>query len=264
MAKRSIPLALGLVMLSLSGASWSRNDFFKLEDLRPGMKGIGKTVYQGSKPEEFQVEILGLMRGVSPGANAVLAKFSGGPLGNTGVFEGMSGSPVFIDGKLLGAVAFSFAFPKEAIGGITPISQMVDAFAQGDQGGESGPRILLKKSMLWNYQLQLPSLQPGIEPLPLAPAQTVMQPSLSRFAGHALIPIATPLNLSGFSPEALQVFGPQLRNLGLSALQGTGSSGFQTAGAKTSSPAICRPWNRAPTSSCRSYGATWMRPPEAP
>ena len=71
------------------------------------------------------------MRGVGPGTNAVLARFSGGPLAGTGVFEGMSGTPVFIDGKLLGAVAFSFEFAKEAIGGITPITQMVDAFAEG-------------------------------------------------------------------------------------------------------------------------------------
>ena len=154
MTRRRIPAAL-LVLLCLTSVAWSKTEFFKLEDLKPGMKGIGRTCYQGSKPEEFQVEILGVMKGISPGANAVLAKFSGGPLGTTGVFEGMSGSPVFIDGKLLGAVAFSFAFPKEAIGGITPISQMVDAFTEGDQPGLSGPKIILKRSMLWDYTERL-------------------------------------------------------------------------------------------------------------
>ena len=126
--------------------------FFRLEDLQPGMKGIGKTCYQGSKPEEFQVEILGVMRGISPGADAVLARFSGGSLDQTGVFEGMSGSPVFIDGKLLGAVAFSYPFSKEAIGGITPIAQMIDAFGSSEAALPSNPKIILKKSMLWDYK----------------------------------------------------------------------------------------------------------------
>ena len=128
-----------------------KTEFFKIEDLRPGMKGIGKTCYQGTKPEEFQVEILGVLHGVGPGSDAVLAKLSGGLLDKIGVFEGMSGSPVFIDGKLLGAVAFSYSFAKEAIGGITPITQMVNAF---EESGESqGPNIILKKSALWNYRL---------------------------------------------------------------------------------------------------------------
>jgi hypothetical protein len=234
MTRRSIPAALFL-LLSLSTLSWSKTEFFKLEDLKPGMKGIGKTCYQGSKPEEFQVEILGVMKGISPGANAVLAKFSGGPLGSTGVFEGMSGSPVFIDGKLLGAVAFSFAFPKEAIGGITPISQMVDAFTEGDQAGVSGPRIILKRSMLWDYieKLRRPdTVSPAALANFLPESGTALIPAAAGFGSHALIPIATPLNLSGFSPEALNLFGPQFKAMGLSLLQGTGGSGFQAAGAK--------------------------------
>ncbi len=242
MTRRRLPAAI-LALLCLSTTSWSRTEFFKLEDLRPGMKGIGKTCYQGSKPEEFQVEILGVMKGISPGANAVLARFSGGPLGNTGVFEGMSGSPVFIDGKLLGAVAFSFAFSKEAVGGITPITQMVDAFTEGDQSGQSGPRIILKRSMLWNYLLKpdsgaglfplgLPELRPQDGAAAYPESGTFPQPAASMSGNHALIPIATPLNLSGFSAEAIRTFGPQFRALGLSLLQGTGSSGFQAPGAK--------------------------------
>src|SRR5213593_71175 len=142
--------ALALMLLSLSPHRlWSRNDFFALEDVRPGMKGIGKTCFEGIKPEEFQVEILGVLRGIGPGADAVLARLSGGPLARTGVFEGMSGSPVFIDGKLLGAVAFSFPFPKEAIGGITPIRQMVDAFTEQKDAGSGPAKAVVKKSMLW-------------------------------------------------------------------------------------------------------------------
>ena len=67
----------------------------------------------------------------------------------------MSGSPVFIDGKLLGAVAFSFAFSKEAVGGITPITQMIDAFTEGDPSGQVGAADHPEAELLWDYQLRL-------------------------------------------------------------------------------------------------------------
>src|SRR6266540_2639391 len=155
MTRRLLLIAATVALVCVSPNVWPRQEFFPVEQLRPGMKGTGKTCYRGSEPEEFQVEILGVLRGVGPGADAVLARLSGGPLETTGVFEGMSGSPVFIDGKLLGAVAFSFQFPKEAIGGITPIRQMVDAFKeQSMESGSIGGGKVLKKSILWNYRSQ--------------------------------------------------------------------------------------------------------------
>src|SRR5262245_65334720 len=151
-------LRMSVLLLTVWGclcrAGWSAVEFFPVDKIKPGMKGVGKTCYLGNKPEEFQVEVLGVMRGISPGADAVLARLSGGPLEKTGVFEGMSGSPVFIEGKLVGAVAFSFPFAKEAIGGITPIQQMVDAFVEQSEVGAVGGKIILNKSMLWDYQLQ--------------------------------------------------------------------------------------------------------------
>ena len=107
-------------------ATNQNQNFLALNQVKPGMKGIGKTVFHGDKVEEFQVEILGVLENIAPKQSAILAKLSGGPLENTGVMGGMSGSPVYIDGKMVGAVAFSFPFSKEAIAGITPIQQMVD------------------------------------------------------------------------------------------------------------------------------------------
>ncbi len=237
MTKRCRLLAASIVaLLSVSPLLWSRTDFFPVDELRPGMKGIGKTCYRGSEPEEFQVEILGVMRGISPGASAVLAKFSGGPLEQTGVFEGMSGSPVFINGKLLGAVAFSFPFAKEAVGGITPITQMVDAFAETGQVG-TGSKVLLKKSMLWDYRNALPetAVERSSEFF-LSREDARLQPALVPYSGHALLPIASPLSLSGFSQATLERFGPQLRAMGLAVLQGAGAAGLQT-GAKTNTAA---------------------------
>src|SRR6185437_3238274 len=98
---------------------------FPLKDVKPGMKGVGKTVFAGGRVVDFQVDILGVIENTSPKQAIVLARLSGGPLAETGVIQGMSGSPVYIDGKLLGAVALGFPFSKEPIAGIQPIEAML-------------------------------------------------------------------------------------------------------------------------------------------
>lgn len=101
-------------------------EFMPVDDVRPGMKGIGKTVFEGTKIEDFSVEIIGVMKKVNPHSDVILARVSGGPLEKTGVISGMSGSPVYIDGKLVGALAYSYGpFAKEPIAGITPIHEML-------------------------------------------------------------------------------------------------------------------------------------------
>jgi hypothetical protein len=222
MVKRWFGLGVLLIVIGLHPfpTGWAQPDFFKIEDLRPGMKGIGKTCFEGTRPEEFQVEILGVLHGVNPGADAVLARFSGNRLDKVGIFEGMSGSPVFIDGKLLGAVAFSYAFAKEAIGGITPITQMVDAFKENENLPSGIP---FKKSRMWNQRLPIPAA--GGKSLAATFLSSDLQPqSQIAFNGHSLIPIATPLNMGGFHPESLKMFAPQFRAVGLSMLQGAGGT----------------------------------------
>ncbi len=91
------------------------------------MKGVGRTIFLGQKIEEFQVEILGVLKNIAPKQSIILARLSGARLEKTGVIAGMSGSPVFIDGKLVGAVAFAFPYSTEPIAGIRPIEEMVDA-----------------------------------------------------------------------------------------------------------------------------------------
>src|SRR5437762_1596030 len=102
---------------------------FPLESLQPGMKGVARTVFAGSEPQEFGLEILGVLAGFTgPRQSTIIAKLNGPNVDKTGVFAGMSGSPVFIDNKLVGAIAYSFPFAKEAICGITPIEQMIQIF----------------------------------------------------------------------------------------------------------------------------------------
>ena len=89
------------------------------------MRGTGRTVFNGNKIEDFQVEILGVLDNIGPKESLILARLSGGPLEHTGVMQGMSGSPVYIDGKLIGAVAMAFPFAKDPIAGIRPIEDML-------------------------------------------------------------------------------------------------------------------------------------------
>ncbi len=95
-----------------------------IDEVRPGQKGYGLSVFAGTEPERFDVEIVGVMRNAGPELNYILARLSGKGLEKSGVASGMSGSPVFIDGKLAGAVAFSWPFSHEAIAGIMPIESM--------------------------------------------------------------------------------------------------------------------------------------------
>lgn len=102
-----------------------------VQDIRPGMKGQGRTVFKGGRIEKFDFEVLGVNRNgggplMAPGHSLILVKASGGPLAETGIIAGMSGSPCYIDGKLVGALSIGFPFEKEPIGGITPIEDMLE------------------------------------------------------------------------------------------------------------------------------------------
>jgi hypothetical protein len=103
--------------------------FMPVDEVKPGMRGTGISVFEGETRAEFQVEILGtLPNAVGPRRHLILARLSGQRLADTGVMQGMSGSPVYIDGRLVGAVSYSLgAFSKEPIAGITPIADMIDA-----------------------------------------------------------------------------------------------------------------------------------------
>ena len=107
--------------------------YWDVNDIRPGMKGTGRTVMVGTKLEEFGAEVLGVMRGVSPGRDMVLCRLTGCNLEHAGIIQGMSGSPIYIDGKLLGAVAFAWEFAKDPIAGVTPFQQMVQYVRSNDR-----------------------------------------------------------------------------------------------------------------------------------
>jgi hypothetical protein len=129
------PIRVWLVAGALTAVTWAvvpaQTALMPLDDVKPGMTGVGRTVFQGTELQDFKVHILGVLRNVQgPRRSLILARLEGGPLAETGVIAGMSGSPVYIDGRLVGAVSYSIgAFAKEPIAGITPIAEMIEATA---------------------------------------------------------------------------------------------------------------------------------------
>ncbi len=195
---------------------------FPLEDLKPGMKGIGRTVFANQKLETFEVEIIGALENSAPKQTMVMARLTGGPLANTGVIAGMSGSPVYIDGKLLGAVAFGFGFSKEAIAGITPFAEMKGLSRLDD--------VMLRASAQPADQAlrPIPLRMSGL-PLPIDQASLITKftealeavgtnaKSASSVAGLSPLPI--PLSVSGLSGSAFEIAKGLFSRMGFTPLQ---------------------------------------------
>src|SRR5262249_3113990 len=185
-------------------------ELFPLEDLRPGMKGTARTVFAGSETEEFGVEILGVLPGFpGPRQSAIIARLTGANVEKTGVFAGMSGSPVYIDGKIVGAIAFSFPFSKEPIAGITPINQMIELFNKGSENIKpKEPRVVSFSQLAGtDWKPNLP--KPAVSSISLIAPVSTGSPLLP-LIGQQMTPIATPLVFSGISQESLSAFAPQL------------------------------------------------------
>ncbi|MCI0620977.1 MAG: hypothetical protein L0387_04780 [Acidobacteria bacterium] len=219
----------GLLSISWSAEGWAqagRRDFMPLSELKPGMKGVGRTVFEGDKVDEFQVEILGVLENIAPKQSAILAKLSGGPLERTGVLGGMSGSPVYVDGRMIGAVAFSFPFSKEAIAGITPIQQMVNIFDKPAEPIRIDP-IKIDASVVAPYRAV--GFTPSIDFSSLNPlgqrtfaVSSNSAPNLQSLAGQFFNYIDTPISLSGFTPKAAQLFKDTFQHLGMPVIPAGG------------------------------------------
>lgn len=176
---------------------FSQTAILPLGALRPDMEAVARTVFRGEQPEEFPLRILGVLENSGPGQNMILARLLTPRLEQTGVMQGMSGSPVYVGGKLIGAIAFAFPFAKEPIAGIRPIEEMLAT-------GSSRPAVAQR----------LP-VQLGARELPL-PLQAATQ-DLPQ-------PVLTPISFSGLTAAALEHFAPQWRRMGFVLQQGGGGS----------------------------------------
>jgi hypothetical protein len=203
-----------------------------VEEIRPGMVGIGRTVFEGTRVEEFRVNLLGVLENViGTHRNLILAKLEGGPLANTGVIAGMSGSPVFVDGRLIGAVSYSLGtFSKEPIAGITPIAEMTDSTSFA-AGRPAGARVSIDVPLTpENLVSALRKAFAHNQPFAGSP-DDVRVSGISSIAGLAgnqlgtlLRPIATPLVMSGFAPEVSSLLSAALSTEGF-VPSGAGAAG---------------------------------------
>ena len=162
-----------------------------LNQIKAGMKGKGKSVFEGNRIEEFEVEILGILHNVQPKRNLILAKLKGKRLDNMGVISGMSGSPVYVGGKLIGAVAYGFPYAKEAIAGITPIGEMLAISSKESPRSSFSPRIPIKKHLDLQELFELNK-------------EFFLSKSAFFSEGQALIPLSIPLVFSGFSSRVFE------------------------------------------------------------
>ena len=195
------------------------------DEVKAGMHGVAYTVFEGTQPEAMDVEILGVLRDMAgPKADVILARLHGKHVDYTGVVAGMSGSPVYIDGKLVGAIAYRIGdFSKEPIAGITPAAQMLEIngleksvssdVAQGKPGDKP------------------PLTQPSIGASTPASATTALvadpgaAPDAASQSPYAnlLHPIDTPLVFTGFSPDTLRLFAKDFASAGIMPVMGAGS-----------------------------------------
>ena len=204
-----------LILLIVASNLFPQNAIFPLSDVRTGQHGIGKTVFSGNRIDEFQVEILGVLENLGPRQSIILARLSGGPLEKTGVMQGMSGSPVYINGRLVGAVALAFNFAKEPIAGIRPIEEMLAVSGPAAGKNATEPRAARK-------DVPLTASLAGLEN-----------------QNASLVEIATPVSFSGFTSGTLERFAPELKKMGLEPRQGISSGGPLPS--KLGNPAQIRP-----------------------
>ena len=193
---RAFRLALFIALLPIIAAAQS-NEILPLEQVRPGMQGYAFTIFAGDQVEKFDLEVIGVMPNfLGPRQSIILVQLKGPKVERTGVVAGMSGSPVYLDGKLAGALSLKLGiFTKDPIAGVTPIEDVVRPPAQSRPSASA--------------------------PLPVDPsALPRSNVSFSLPSGSTLAPIETPLVFSGFQSATLQLFAPQIQSYGFVAAQG--------------------------------------------
>jgi hypothetical protein len=212
-------LLLTFALLVTSAAAFG-DATMPLSQVKKGMKGYGLTVFEGSKVERFDVEIVGVLSNIGPDQNIIIARVTSPVTDRAGVIAGMSGSPIYIDGKVIGALAYGWQFAKEPICGITPIDEMLkiasNTHAASSEIAAATPRVAAPE-----FLKALADNKP----------EAVFEKIATSFNGTAMTamsgvkPIATPLSLSSFAPETVQRFSKYLDAMGFEAVPAGASSG---------------------------------------
>lgn len=225
----AILLGIGLVAVDAVRAEPDPKSYWNVNDVHAGMKGEGWTVLVGTKPEKFTAEVLGVLKDVNPGRDMVLCRLKGCDLEHAGIVQGMSGSPIYIDGKLLGAVAYAWEFAKDPIAGVTPFCQMVQFVRSSDKriaaeaGGKDGAKGVdgTRSASLGRFEKDLLVVDSD-GPRPDASSVGGIAVGGGGMAGMRAI--GTPLSARGFSPRAMAFLADRLGPLGMAPGPGGGAT----------------------------------------
>ncbi len=177
-------------------------------EVKPGMTGYGLSVFQGSTIEKFDITVIGVLKKVMSGRDAILVKMGGQAMDKNNVIRGMSGSPCYINGKLIGAVSFGYDFSKEPIAGVTPIVDMLDSLADSSDNAKTP----LAKA---EHGFNVPWNQSGLS-------------NVSSGELH-MSPLVSPVALAGFSPNAEKFLSSRFKDLGMMVSSGS-SGGMNSSG----------------------------------
>jgi hypothetical protein len=207
----SLLLAALVLVFSFPIQADDASAIFPLKDVKPGMKGVVYTIFTGDTIEKVDLVVLGVLENaLGPRQDIILVQLLGEKVEHTGVVAGMSGSPVYFEGKLAGALSLKLgAFTKEAIGGVTPIENMLGVI-DGPQAAAQGARSASAHSDGIRFAARVP--------LPQNFATQAMVTSVG--AGEFLVPIETPLIATGVYPETMAQFGKELAGWGMSMVAG--------------------------------------------
>jgi hypothetical protein len=188
-----------------------------VKDIKPGMKGYGKTVFKGTKIETFKVEILGVMKKANMGTDLILVKLAGGPITQRGanLIEGMSGSPIYVNGKIIGAFAYGGIFSKEPIGMVTPIEYMLEAWDSS---------LPAKPSSFYPFSTIDLSKPIAISGRTFTKLIIDDGSGFTNYDSSTLVmrPLATPLIASGMSPKTLARLEDALKPFNVRLIAGPG------------------------------------------
>ncbi len=212
MLRRAISsLLLCLSSLAATAADQPKVQILPLSQVKAGMHGVAYTVFEGTQPEPMEVEILGVLRNMAgPKSDVILARLHGKKVEYTGVVAGMSGSPVYIDGKLVGAIAYRIGeFSKEPIAGITPAAAMLEI-----DDMDKTPAPDMARGLSGEKRAASRTAGPG--------EAAVLNEAASGYA-NLLQPIETPLVFTGFSEDTLRLFSKDFASAGVVPVMGAGS-----------------------------------------
>ncbi len=204
-------LAIALIPTAFVTAQTTSQPTIPVSQIRAGMRGVAYTVFEGIKPEPMDVEVLGILHNVNgPRGDVILVRLHGAKVDYTGVVAGMSGSPVYFDNKLAGAIAFRIGeFSKEPIAGVTPIADMLEINA-------------LDKSPMEEAAAAKPAIT-NAAGRTSTPGNSPSLGSATQDFTNYLQPIETPLVFNGFSEDAVRQFAAQFASAGIVPVMGAGS-----------------------------------------